>query len=215
MLLRCVTRSWVASALSACQPCTCPELPPLRETRLGRGLVPRKRWTPQGPGASFPNSGHPVTWLSSCVESRAAIARSPVPGPLFALAQMFAQLMATFSGNLPPWLPASPGKRKPLPPQRRACQALAPVRRLVLRHRGRLDWEVHSVLSQPHLSSLCRVAQVEDYLVRGLGPSHGHIGPFLAMIPEINYPCACGGFLSLENSGWVPKSHPELATISN
>lgn len=114
MLLRCVTRSWVASALSACQPCTCPELPPLRETRLGRGLIPRKRRTPQGPGASFPNSGQPVTWLSSCVESRAAIARSPVPGPLFARAQMFAQLMATFSGNLPPWLPASPGKRKPL-----------------------------------------------------------------------------------------------------
>lgn len=68
---RCVTRSWVASALSACHPCTCPELPPLPETRLGQRLVQRKRQTPQGPGASFLNSGQPVTWLSSCVGSRA------------------------------------------------------------------------------------------------------------------------------------------------
>lgn len=111
---------------------------------------------------------------------------------------MFAQL----------WLPsretAHPGYLHPqargshccyyTPPQRRAHQALAPVRRLVLRHCGRLDWEVHSVLSQPQLSSLCRAAQAEGYLVRGLGPTHRLLGPFLSMIPEINYPCACGGF---------------------
>ena len=30
--------------------------------------------------------------------------------------------------------------------------------------------------------------------MRGLGPTHRLLGPFLSMIPEINYPCACGGF---------------------
>lgn len=111
----------------------------------------------------------------------------------------------------PSWATSHPGYGVPrqeeatcchyTPPQRRGCQALAHVRRPVLRHCGRVDWEVHSGLSQPCVSSLCRVAQVEVYLVRGLGPTHSLLGPLLSTIPEINYPCACGRFISLENSG--------------
>lgn len=130
---------------------------------------------------------------------RAAIAKSPVPGPPFP--------WLTFLGNLPSWLPVCIPRQEEHTSTRRACQTLSHVRRLVLRHCGRLDWEVHSVLFQPHLSFLCRVAQVEVYLVRGVGPTHSLLGPFLSMTPEINYPCACGEFLSLENSGWIPKSH--------
>lgn len=93
--------------------------------------------------------------------------------------------MATFLGNLPTWLPVCVPRQEEHASRRRACQALALVRRLVLRHCGRLDWEMHSVLFQPHLSFLCRVAQVEVCLVRGVGPTHSLLGPFLSMTPKL------------------------------
>lgn len=174
-----------------------------RVRRLGQDLIPRKAGTPQGPGASFPNSGQPVTWLASCVRSRTAIATSPVPGPLCSDACL---VYGHLPGQPPTLATGVPRQEEATcchytPPQRRGCQALAHVRRPVLRHCGRVDWEVHSGLSQPCVSSLCRVAQVEVYLVRGLGPTHSLLGPLLSTIPEINYPCACGRFISLENSG--------------
>lgn len=77
MHLRYVTRSWVASALWL----LALHLPRAPSAGWAEASFQGKGGPPQGPGASLPNFGQPATWLASCMGSRAAIARSPVPGP--------------------------------------------------------------------------------------------------------------------------------------
>lgn len=107
MFLRCV--SWVASALSGRKPCTYTELPLLGERvlRLGRGLIPRRKWVPARAWDRVPEFwavrncnlafARKVSRVKSCY-CKVACGR-PLP-----LAQMLACPMAIFPGSLPPWL---------------------------------------------------------------------------------------------------------------
>lgn len=146
-----------------------------------------ERGSPQGPGAAFQNSGQSVTvtWrsLARCVGSRAAIARSPVGPPLFPGYQRLEArgthrcpaVTASTEKDLPSPLPGQSGDRFP-----------GTV--------GDSDWEGLSVcwsLPLPVFVLGCS----SGGLLRGLGHTHGLLGPFRSVIPEGNYPCAFGRFL--------------------
>lgn len=158
MHLRYVTRSWVASALwlLALHLPRAPSAGWAEASFQGKGRPPRKGFPPEFWAAC--NLARKLYGVKSCYcKVTCAWPLRPHTVPL----------LRCLPSLWPPSRETShPGYLRShccrsTPPERRACQALARVRRLLLRHCGRQDWEVHSVLFQPHLACLLRAAQVE------------------------------------------------------
>lgn len=118
-----------------------------RVRRLGQGLIRRGKASPQGPGATFRNSGQAVCNLAFARKlcGGKSCYRTGSRGGLLPQAQMLYLNYGCLPGQ-----PSSPRQEEAtaavthLHREGPAKRLFRSVRRPVLRHCGRLDWEVHS-----------------------------------------------------------------------